>query len=159
MGFLLSLFGFQQAGRGPIADGPLGNLIQDAAITLHLPKQPQYVQIPDPNNPGQTIQVEPSGSRVGRYARFFLGLIGYVNTSIGNDTDRVHTAADGPLGNGTQFIPEFGYSGLGEQRWPEIPARPPGAPPPPPGPGTPPGGGFPGATYVGRVERANPYRI
>ena len=151
MSFFWSLFGFQQAGVGPLADGSRGDLIQDAAITLHLPAQPQYDQRPDPNNPGQTVQVETFGSRLARYARMILGGIGYINTSNGGGLDdRIHTMIGGPLENGAHPLPVLMYTGLRTQTHPGLPPVPPAAPPAPPG--APLGGGFPGQ-YVGRIER------
>ena len=150
MGFLASLFGFGQHGVGPLADGYDGRGTQDAAITFELPIEAKKITIPDPNNPGQTIEIETLGSKLGRYTRIFLGLIGYINTSVGmgNDIIEPYATADGRWGNGAQVLPILGYSGLKDQKPPGMPAQPPVAPPAPPG-----GAGLPGATYFGRLER------
>lgn len=146
MSFLWSLFGFQQAeGGGPLADGYDGRGTQDVAITFHLPD--------DAPQTGENAPRELFGHRFGRYARILLGLMGYINTSVGGTADprapdRIYAVADGPLGNGAQPLPWLGYDGIGATQRPTLP------PPPPPVPaGAPPGGGFPSATYVGRVER------
>src|SRR3989344_126171 len=96
MSFLWSLFGFQQGGVGPVADGVDGKGTQDAAITLELPTKINTVQIADRYNPGQSRDVELFGNKSGRYIRMLLGLAGYVNTSLGNGTsDRFYAIADG----------------------------------------------------------------
>ncbi len=153
MGFLASLFGFNQYGVAPLADGYAGNRVQDAAITFELPIEAKKITIPDPNNPGQTMEIEPLGNRLGRYARMLLGWIGYINTSVGMGNDAIdpYAIADGRWNNGAQVLPALGYSGLKDTgKHPGVPAQPPTGPP------APPGGGFPGAQYVGRVERMSP---
>ena len=138
--WLWGLFGFGQAELpGALADGVEGG-VQDAAIVLYLPN--------DAPQTGENAPPESFAHRIGRYARIFLGGIGYISTSIGGGTNRIYAAADGIDRQGSQRLPVLGYTAM--HGMPELPAPPP--PPTPPG-APPPGGGFPGATYVGRVER------